>query len=74
MIRISAFTYAVEVYTGDKWQAGTDANVTVQIFGERGDTGCRRLMASKTNTDKFEAGAVSFIFSIIFGTLHNRNK
>ena len=59
MSDISVFTYEVEVYTGDKWQAGTDANVSVQIYGERGDTGMRRLMQSKTNLDKFEGGAVS---------------
>ena len=53
------FTYQVEVYTGDEFQSGTDATVTLQLFGERGDTGPRRLMNSKTSADKFESGAVS---------------
>jgi hypothetical protein len=31
--------YTVEVYTGNKTGAGTDANVFLTIFGEYGDTG-----------------------------------
>lgn len=31
--------YSVDVYTGDKRNAGTDANVFINIFGECGDTG-----------------------------------
>ena len=31
-------------------------------------------MASKTNTDKFEAGAVSFIFSIVFWHLAQQKE
>jgi hypothetical protein len=31
--------YHVDVYTGNKIGAGTDANVFVNIFGEIGDTG-----------------------------------
>ena len=31
--------YAVDVYTGDKRYAGTDANVFINIFGDIGDTG-----------------------------------
>ena len=31
-------------------------------------------MASKTNTDKFEAGAVSFIFSVFFGLLAQQKE
>ena len=34
--------YAVDVYTGNKSNAGTDANVFIDIFGDVGDTGGRR--------------------------------
>jgi len=32
-------TYHVYVTTGDKWGAGTDANVYLVLFGENDDTG-----------------------------------
>lgn len=58
---VSVFTYDVEIYTGEQFKAGTDANVSIQLFGERGDSGVRRLMDSKTNSNKFEGGEVSDI-------------
>ena len=48
----------MELYTGSESKPGTDANVSLQIFGQRGDTGLRKLMASKTNENKFEQGKV----------------
>ena len=39
--------------TGDKWGAGTDANVFLSLFGDRGDTGERKLLKSQ-NRNKFE--------------------
>ncbi|XP_073234766.1 lipoxygenase homology domain-containing protein 1-like isoform X3 [Porites lutea] len=45
--------YLVHIYTGDKWGAGTDANVMITIFGEDGDSGERRLDNNKNN---FETG------------------
>lgn len=51
--------YNVEVHTGKKSGAGTDANVFLDIFGEQGDTGERPLSKSKTNRNKFEKGNVS---------------
>ena len=36
--------YAVDVYTGDKRGAGTDANVFINIFGDCGDTGGERVL------------------------------
>ena len=56
---VLVYQYHVEVYTGNESKAGTDANVSMQLFGQRGDTGLRKLMASKTNTNKFEQGQVS---------------
>ena len=51
--------YSVMVHTGSKSGAGTDANVFINIFGEQGDTGDRRLHTSKTNFNKFEKGNVN---------------
>lgn len=56
----------MEVYTGEQFKAGTDANVSIQIFGERGDTGLRRLLDSKTNSNKFEGGEVSIVYFVFF--------
>lgn len=47
-------TYNVYVYTGDKFGAGTDADVFVQLFGEEDDTGHINLKSSKTHKNKFE--------------------
>ena len=51
--------YQLDVYTGDARGAGTDANVYVEVFGKRGDTGRRRLRKSINNSNKFEQGKVS---------------
>ena len=56
--------YSVHVYTGNKFNAGTDANVYITIFGENGDTGERKLLKSETNTDKFEKGKVKHSYLI----------
>uniref|UniRef100_A0A8C4ECX3 Lipoxygenase homology PLAT domains 1a n=1 Tax=Dicentrarchus labrax TaxID=13489 RepID=A0A8C4ECX3_DICLA len=45
----------VHVFTGTMWGAGTDANVYIDIYGEIGDTGERRLRKSN-NLNKFEKG------------------
>uniref|UniRef100_A0A3Q3H262 Lipoxygenase homology PLAT domains 1a n=1 Tax=Labrus bergylta TaxID=56723 RepID=A0A3Q3H262_9LABR len=42
------------------WGAGTDANVYINIYGEIGDTGERKLRKSN-NLNKFEKGKVSFV-------------
>ena len=49
--------YTVEVYTGDKWLAGTNANVYLCMFGEKGDSGEKKLVKSQ-NMDKFERNQV----------------
>ena len=54
--------YYVEVFTGDKFGAGTDANVYLQLFGERGDTGKRHLHGTKTDGKMFESGMVRCVF------------
>jgi hypothetical protein len=65
-VYFSVVKYTVEVHTGKKSQAGTDANVFLCIFGELGDTGRRWLTNSSTNINKFEKGQV--------GTVTNKLK
>lgn len=45
--------YEVHVFTGDKSNAGTDANVFLTIYGEHFDSGERELVQSN-NRNKFE--------------------
>ena len=45
--------YIAHIYTGDKWGAGTDANVMITIFGEEGDSGETRL---DNDSNNFENG------------------
>ena len=49
--------YNVFVYTGNKWGAGTDANVYLIMYGEQGETEKIFLKNSKTNRNKFERNA-----------------
>uniref|UniRef100_A0A8C0FDY4 Lipoxygenase homology domains 1 n=1 Tax=Bubo bubo TaxID=30461 RepID=A0A8C0FDY4_BUBBB len=51
-------TYTVKVKTGDKKNAGTDANVFITLYGSKDDTGIVSLKASKINKNKFERGKV----------------
>lgn len=51
-------TYKISVFTGDIYGAGTDANVFLNIYGDLGDTGERKLSKSETNFNKFERGQV----------------
>ncbi|XP_062867638.1 lipoxygenase homology domain-containing protein 1-like [Trichomycterus rosablanca] len=48
-------TYEIHVFTGTMWGAGTDANVYINIYGEMGDTGERKLRKSN-HFNKFERG------------------
>lgn len=51
-------TYKISVFTGDIYGAGTDANVFLNIYGDLGDMGERKLSKSETNFNKFERGQV----------------
>lgn len=51
--------YVINVHTGDVSGAGTDANVFLTIFGDKGDSGERKLHKSDTYSDKFERNHVS---------------
>jgi hypothetical protein len=35
--------YKIQVKTGNRWGAGTDANVYISVYGNKGDTGKRML-------------------------------
>ena len=50
--------YSIEVHTGQMPGSGTNANVYMLLYGERGDTGNRKLLKSD-NSNKFENGQVS---------------
>jgi len=46
--------YAIEVYTSNIKDAGTDAKVFLCLYGEHGDTGEQRLTKSSTHSDPFQ--------------------
>ena len=50
--------YVVSVKTGDKRQAGTDANVFIQFYGMDGKT---EEIPLKNRSNSFERGQVSFL-------------
>ncbi|POI32547.1 hypothetical protein CIB84_003701 [Bambusicola thoracicus] len=56
--RSKSTTYIVKVKTGDKKNAGTDANVFITLYGSKDDTGIVSLKASKLNKNKFERGKI----------------
>ncbi|XP_009078006.1 PREDICTED: lipoxygenase homology domain-containing protein 1-like, partial [Acanthisitta chloris] len=53
---LEVHTYKISVFTGDIYGAGTDANVFLNIYGDMGDMGERKLSKSETNFNKFERG------------------
>uniref|UniRef100_A0A8B9I3D6 Oxygen-regulated protein 1 n=1 Tax=Anser brachyrhynchus TaxID=132585 RepID=A0A8B9I3D6_9AVES len=70
--------YEVHVTTGELWNAGTEADVYISIYGEKGDTGSRQLLRSqkpkkflKGQTDMFSVEAVHLghLYKIVIG--HN---
>ncbi|KAH0617715.1 hypothetical protein JD844_016214 [Phrynosoma platyrhinos] len=54
----SVVVYELHVVTGDLWNAGTEADVYIAIYGKKGDTGSRQLLRSK-NPRKYLKGQVS---------------
>ena len=56
---VSAKKYVVEVFTGNISEAGTNANVFLKMYGNRGESKEEKLRQSETNKDKFERGRVS---------------
>ncbi|XP_032741568.1 lipoxygenase homology domain-containing protein 1 isoform X1 [Rattus rattus] len=56
-------TFSVTIKTGDKKNAGTDANVFITFFGTKDNNGMTLLKSSKTNSDKFERDSIE-IFTV----------
>ena len=54
---LSTTSYHVRIKTGDKRNAGTDADVSLKIFGAKGDTG-NQMLKKSNNVNKFESGKV----------------
>uniref|UniRef100_H3DGZ8 Lipoxygenase homology PLAT domains 1 n=1 Tax=Tetraodon nigroviridis TaxID=99883 RepID=H3DGZ8_TETNG len=52
-------TYTLRIKTGEKKNAGTDANVCAILFGENDDTGIINLKACKNYKNKFEQGMIN---------------
>ncbi|KAG8570827.1 hypothetical protein GDO81_011437 [Engystomops pustulosus] len=50
--------YIVSVHIGDHWGAETLANVYITLYGERGDSGARKLHKSSNPGDKFTRNKV----------------
>lgn len=48
----AGYSYKIDLYTGDIWGAGTDANVLLTIHGEDGDSGQRILDNSGNNFER----------------------
>ena len=59
----TVFKYLVETHTAYMPGSGTDANVYIELYGERGDTGRRKLLHSHNEGDKFETGKVELPFN-----------
>ena len=55
----------MDVYTGDVSKGGTDANVYLTLFGERGESDEIHLRESETHRDMFERDHVNKFFNLI---------
>jgi len=60
---VSVVTYELTVTTGELWNAGTDAVISLTIFGETGDTGSRQLRSSRNHQKMFCAGQVTLFLT-----------
>jgi hypothetical protein len=50
--------YNIKIKTGDVWQAGTDADVHLKIFGDKSDTDQIPLTSSNNTKNKFAQGRI----------------
>jgi uncharacterized protein YjbI with pentapeptide repeats len=55
---LNKITYNIRIKTGDQFQAGTDADVHLKIFGEKNSTDQIRLMSANHTSDQFEKGQI----------------
>ncbi|KAF7246225.1 Lipoxygenase-likey domain-containing protein 1 [Varanus komodoensis] len=63
--------YEIHVVTGDLWDAGTEADVYIVIYGDKGDTGSRQLLRSK-KPRKYAKGQTDIftLEAVHLGNLH----
>jgi hypothetical protein len=57
---LTTVVYEVKVITGDRRGAGTDANVSITLYGDKGNSGQPKVLQTAANN--FERGIVN-IFS-----------
>uniref|UniRef100_A0ACB8FDY3 Uncharacterized protein n=1 Tax=Sphaerodactylus townsendi TaxID=933632 RepID=A0ACB8FDY3_9SAUR len=58
--------YLISVHTGDRWGSETFANLYITLYGERGDTGVRKLQNSLTTGEKYQRNKVdSFLVEAV---------
>ncbi|NXV67492.1 LOXH1 protein, partial [Molothrus ater] len=63
---LPVYKYVVSVHIGDRWGAGTFANVYITLYGKRGDTGVRKLDTSLMKGRKFQRNKVdSFLVEAV---------
>lgn len=60
---LTTVVYEVKVLTGDRRGAGTDANVVVTLYGDKGDSGQPKALQSASNN--FTRG-MQFFINIFF--------
>ena len=58
ILSFSVVKYQVKAYTGDRSNAGTNANVFISLHGNNASSGRRALKKSKNNVNKFEQSQV----------------
>ncbi|NWS46848.1 LOXH1 protein, partial [Probosciger aterrimus] len=63
---LPVYKYVVSVHIGDRWGAETFANVYINLYGKRGDTGVRKLHTSLSKGRKFQKNKVdSFLVEAV---------
>jgi hypothetical protein len=53
-------SYKISVVTGDRHGAGTDANVFIQVFGDKGASGKRKLESGDNNFERNKTDVFGF--------------
>ena len=68
---LTTILYEVKVLTGDRRGAGTDANVSIVLYGEKGNSGQPKTL--QNNSNNFERGATD-VFGVECDDLGNLSK
>lgn len=59
--QVESTQYDIKVFTGNEPKSGTDSNVFLTIYGEKGETHENALTQSSTHYDNFERGQVTLL-------------